>query len=47
MQKLAIIGCGRIVEFAHVDALKRLADEVEVVALADPSQVRLEAVGGS
>ena len=46
MLKLGIIGCGRIVEFAHADALKRLSDEVEVVALSDPSEVRLEAVGG-
>jgi predicted dehydrogenase len=45
MLKLGIIGCGRIVEFAHVDALKRLADEVEVAALSDPSGVRLETVG--
>ena len=46
MLKLGIIGCGRIVEFAHVDALKRLAEEVEVAALSDPSEVRLETVGG-
>ena len=45
MLKLGIIGCGRIVEFAHVDALKCLADEVEVAALSDPSGVRLETVG--
>jgi predicted dehydrogenase len=44
--KLGIIGCGRIVEFAHVDALKSLSDEVEVATISDPSQVRLEVVGG-
>lgn len=46
MPKLGIIGCGRIVEFAHVDAIKSLADEVEVTAISDPSPVRLETVGG-
>ncbi|MFH1007254.1 MAG: Gfo/Idh/MocA family oxidoreductase [Candidatus Latescibacterota bacterium] len=45
MLKLGIIGCGRIVEYAHAEALKRLSEEVAVVALSDPSQERLEAVG--
>ncbi|MGQ9630057.1 MAG: Gfo/Idh/MocA family protein [bacterium] len=43
--KLGIIGCGRIVEVGHSKALKALADEVEVVALADPSEERLKTIG--
>jgi predicted dehydrogenase len=41
---LGIIGCGWIVEFGHMAAI-RLADEVTVVAVADASAVRAKSVG--
>ncbi len=44
MFKLGIIGCGRIVECAHIGALKSLANEVRVVAISDKSKERLEVV---
>ena len=44
MFKLGIIGCGLIVEYAHIDALKSLADEVRVIAISDPSEERLEVI---
>ncbi len=44
MFKLGIIGCGRIVECAHIGALKSLADEVRVIAVSDKSEERLEVV---
>jgi len=45
MLKLGIIGCGRIVEYAHINALESLKDEVEVVSISDVSQERLKSVG--
>jgi len=42
---IAIVGCGRIVEEAHVPALRALADRVRVRAIADPSPARRAAVG--
>ncbi len=45
MIRLGIIGCGRIVAEAHVDALQNLTDLVHVVALADPSPDRTQLVG--
>jgi len=44
MFKLGIIGCGRIVECAHLGALESLADEVRVIAISDKSKERLEVV---
>ncbi|MCK4591068.1 MAG: Gfo/Idh/MocA family oxidoreductase [Candidatus Latescibacteria bacterium] len=45
MLRCGIIGCGRIVQGGHVDAFKALRDRIEVVALADPAQSSLDAVG--
>ena len=45
MSKLVIIGCGQIVEFAHVDAVKSLIDLIAAVALADTAPQRLNTVG--
>jgi len=45
MLKCGIIGCGRIVQQGHVSAFKTLRDRIEVVALADPAQGSLDAVG--
>jgi predicted dehydrogenase len=45
MLRCGIIGCGRIVQGGHVDAFKTLRDRIEVVALADPVQSSLDAVG--
>jgi predicted dehydrogenase len=45
MFKLGIIGCGRIVEEGHSKAFKALTDEVEVVAISDPSPERLKVIG--
>jgi predicted dehydrogenase len=48
--RVGIIGCGRIVEDAHAPSLRSLADSATVVALADPSAERRQAVaaiGGS
>jgi predicted dehydrogenase len=42
--RVGIIGCGRIVEDAHAPSLLSLADTATVVALADPSAERREAV---
>jgi len=40
--RLALIGCGRIAQVAHLPALEK-ADGVELVALCDPN----EAVAGA
>ena len=45
MFKLGIIGCGRIVEEGHSKAYRALTDEVEVVAISDPSPERLKVIG--
>jgi len=45
MLKVAIIGCGRIVEVGHAPAFTQLKDEAEVVAIADPSEERLKIIG--
>jgi len=42
MLKAGIIGCGRIVEEGHAEALLKLKDRVQVVALADPAPKRLK-----
>ena len=42
--RLGIIGCGRIAEDGHAPALRALGDAVEVVALADPSPERRQAL---
>src|SRR4051794_11285486 len=42
--RVGIIGCGRIVEDAHAPSLLSLADTATIVALADPSTERREAV---
>lgn len=42
--RLAIIGCGRVVEAAYAPALKQLPDLAEVVALVSPDPARAEAV---
>ena len=34
--RLALIGCGRIAQVAHLPAIEK-ADGVEVIALSDPS----------
>jgi len=47
MFKMAIIGCGTIVQGMHVDALKLLTERVKVTALADPSSESLAMVGKS
>ena len=47
MIEIAIVGCGRIVEEAHVPALRGLAGRVAVRALADPSRARVDAVGAA
>lgn len=44
MFKLGIIGCGRVVELGHIDALKSLSDEVQVIAISDPFEERLEVI---
>ena len=44
--RVGIIGCGRIVEEGHTQALRDNGDRVEVVALADPSSERLRVIGG-
>jgi UDP-N-acetyl-2-amino-2-deoxyglucuronate dehydrogenase len=43
--RVGIIGCGRIVEDAHAPSLAALAGVAAVVALADPSPERRQAVG--
>lgn len=45
MIRLGIIGCGRIVEVGHAKAWQSLADQVQVVAIADPTPERLEKIG--
>lgn len=45
MQKLGIIGCGRIVEEGHLPALGTMKDLVEVAAIVDQSVERLEKIG--
>jgi len=47
--RLAVIGCGAVVEQFHGPALSALADcgEVEVVALCDPDAARLSALAGA
>ena len=43
--KLALIGCGMIVEEGHLPAWKRLQQQVEIVAIADKSPKRLQIIG--
>lgn len=45
MIRLGIIGCGRIVELAHAQALIQLRDLVHVAAIADVGEDRLARVG--
>jgi predicted dehydrogenase len=47
MVRLGIIGCGRVVEEGHVPALAGLGERVAVVALADPSAERRDAVAAA
>lgn len=47
MLRVAIIGCGRIVEEGHIPALAALDDKVEIVAIADVSEARLKEIGDS
>ena len=44
MFRLGVIGCGRIVEDAHAPALAALSDQAQIVALADPSAERRDAI---
>lgn len=44
--RVGVIGCGRVAREGHLPALARLKD-VEVVAVADPVDARLERVGAS
>lgn len=46
MLKTGIIGCGRIVELAHVPAFAELKRLFRIVALADPSRAQLKLVSG-
>ena len=45
MFKLGIIGCGRIVEEGHSIAYQALTNEVEAIAISDPSPERLKVIG--
>jgi predicted dehydrogenase len=47
MLRLGIVGCGRVVEEAHVPALRSLSERATVVALADPSEQRRAAVSAA
>ncbi|MET0144774.1 MAG: Gfo/Idh/MocA family oxidoreductase [Ilumatobacteraceae bacterium] len=40
--RVVVAGCGLVAEFSHLPALAKLADDVEVVGLVDPSPVRRE-----
>src|SRR5215218_6198769 len=41
--RLALVGCGRIAQVAHLPALEK-ADGVQLVAVSDPSRAVAEAV---
>lgn len=45
MIRMAIIGCGKIVEETHTPALLKLKDRANVVAIADAVPARLKVVG--
>ena len=44
--KLAIIGCGIITEEAHLPALKRLQDRIEIKAVCNRTRSKAENIAG-
>src|SRR5688572_20846961 len=43
--RTGLIGCGGIVQKTHLPCLTRLADEVEIIAVADPDPASRTVVG--
>lgn len=47
MTKIAIIGCGRIVEKGHVPGIKEVGKHLQVTAIADVAAANLEQIGNA